>query len=387
MAIQDLLSDIGRALRKDRPLIPQECGYRIIVADPDRRFAQIWLRTRGCKHDVLKGGCTICNYWVSSPPTVDDFITSFISALDHLIFSPSLLVLSASGSFLDPWEIAPEARNEILTLLKHRCPDVHVILETHPDTVSEETLEECYQLLGSPFTIEMGLESADNTLLKCCLNKPTTTETFARAVSCIQQKPYVSCIANVMIGIPFLTKIETVDQAVDTVQWAFEQGVDECVLFPLNLKLFTFAYWLSEHALFPQPSLWALVDVLTRIEEEKLPKVNFAWHRIDRGQATFWDKGIIPPCTCEKCCAEILTLLDKYLSSGNRKEVVHSLTSTGCSCYKEWVHNLESNIKPLAERLVEGYRTASVTILGEDYWKTNCEAIVNELEQLFHNNA
>lgn len=382
MAIREMLSDLGMELRKDRPLVPASFGHRIVVAEPGRRFAQVWLRTRGCRHDLSRGGCTICNYWASSPAGADELVTSMEAALDELQFDPATLVLSASGSFFDPWEIDPEARRRILEILRERCPKADVILETHHDTVTAEIIAECSRILGHPWTIEMGFESADPIVLRCCLNKPINPEDFLRTLEIIHQEPSVKTIANIVLGAPFLTSNGIIDDAVATVQWAFDHGVDECVLFPMNLKPYTLAYWLAEHSLYAQPSLWLLVDVLAAMPAEILSRVNFAWHRVDRGQESLWDKGIIPPKTCDACYQRVITSLDSYLGNGVRDEIVHSLKSDACSCGVNWREE-NRDPRPLSERLLKGYQVAATDILGAEYWGLHGHTVREELDQLF----
>lgn len=384
MAIRKLLSDIGRVLRQNRPLVPASCGYRIVVAEPERRFAQIWLRTRGCKHDVLRGGCTICNYWASTPPNADELVTSMKAALAELSFQPVTIVLSASGSFLDPWEISLNARRRILEVLRENCPNANVILETHPDTVTADSIGDCSRILGPQWTIEMGLESATPSILFCCLNKPTNPVDFSRTLDIIHQTSSISTIANVVLGAPFLTSDEIIDDAVATIHWAIDHGVDECVLFPMNLKPYTLAYWLSEQSLYTQPNLWVLLDVLAALPEGMLPRINFAWHRVDRGQDSIWDKGIIPPTTCDSCYRDVIAALDDYLAHSNRGEILRTMKSDVCSCYENW-RDQNRDVRPLSERLYHGYQIATIQILGEDYWKTHSSQLLDELEQLFQN--
>lgn len=381
MAIRKLLSDLGKALRKDRPLVPASCGYRIVVAEPGRRFAQIWLRTRGCKHDVLRGGCTICNYWASTPPSTDEFVTSMEAALAALSFDPVTIVLSASGSFLDPWEIDQNTRRRILEVLRKRCPIANVILETHPDTVTADSIADCSRILGPQWTIEMGLESATPHILLCCLNKPTNPVDFSRTLDIVHRTSSVSTIANVVLGTPFLTSDEIVDDAVASINWAIDHGVDECVLFPMNLKPYTLAHWLAEHSLYTQPNLWVLVDVLAALPEEELSRINIAWHRVDRGQESIWDKGIIPPTTCDSCYQSVITSLDTYLAHSNRGEILQALKSDVCSCYVNW-RDENRDVRPLNERLYQGYRIAAIEILGVDYWKSHDSTVRNELNKL-----
>lgn len=381
MAIAKLLSHLGLALRKGRPLVPASCGYRIVVADAQRHFAQIWLRTRGCRHDILNGGCTICNYWASTEPQAEEMVAAMGAALDNIAFEAGTIVLSASGSFLDPWEIAPPARRRILELLRARCPRASVIIETHHNTVTPESIAACSEILGPRWTVEMGLESSSRLVLRCCINKPLTPDGFLKTIKAIRLVPGLSSIANVALGAPFLSGEEIIADAVATVTWALGHGVDECVLFPMNLKPHTLAYWLHGQRLYQQPSLWVLADVLAALPAELLPRVNFAWHRVDRGQRSEWDEGIIAPMTCPDCYPRVMELLEEYLADGSRGELVQALQMQQCPCRDQW--NAAKHVdQPLGNRLLQGYERATVIVLGRDYWARHGMALREELQQL-----
>lgn len=383
MPIGKLLSSLGLAIKKDRPLVPATCGYRIVVADPGRRFAQIWLRTRGCQHDVLRGGCTFCNYWASTTPSAAELVASMDAALDALQFVPDTVVLSASGSFLDPWEIDPSTRTQILKLLRRRCPDSSIIIETHYGTISKAVIDECSDVLGSQWTLELGLESVTQNILKCCINKPINLSVFSKAIDTIKTRNRIDIIVNIALGAPFLNRNEIIDDAVLTIEWAFFHGIDECVLFPMNTKPFTLIHWLSEHHLYRQPSLWVLVDVLSSIHPDRLPQVNFAWHRVDRGQGSIWDNGITPPTTCDSCYPRVISKLDEYLACKDRESLLGQLQDEHCPCRITWLE-ATPDARPLAERLLCGYQQAANDILGLDYWKLHGDQIQKELLRLFN---
>ena len=52
----------------------------------------------------------------------------------------------------------------------------------------------------------------------------------------------MSACTNVLLGAPFLCERDQLDTAVKSVNWAFEQGTDSVVVFPMNIKPFTLLY-------------------------------------------------------------------------------------------------------------------------------------------------
>ena len=162
-----LLDTVGLQLRKRRPKVPTSFNYKILRIDglDSGAFVQLWIRTRGCRHDH-RGGCTICDYWISDPPSAEEIIQYCEQAIGSLDFLPAMILLSVSGSVLDLWEVPEQALQGILQLFS-RSERTRHILETRADTVSERQIHTCLESLEpSKLEIAMGLESADPWILK-----------------------------------------------------------------------------------------------------------------------------------------------------------------------------------------------------------------------------
>ena len=223
-------------------------------------FVTLWFRTRGCRHDYM-GGCTMCNYGRSTSITADEML-GYVKA--GLSLAPNedgmMLLVSPSGSMLDDWEVPAQTREGILRLVRDSNASTY-ICETRVETITDAKIKQYAEILDNkiPF-IEVGLESANPWISKYCVNKALSLDQYVHSMS-VLRKYQVLSIANVIVGSPFLSSKEAIDDAVKTIQWACSHGTDRCTLFPVHVKRWTLVEWLWNHGLYKPISLWSLMEV------------------------------------------------------------------------------------------------------------------------------
>jgi radical SAM enzyme (TIGR01210 family) len=364
----NFLERVGLYLHQQRPKVPESLHYTIgTEGEGDQQFVQLWFRTRGCRHSVLYGGCTMCDYWVSDPVAPEQMVAAVQEGLNQLKSEPGTLLLNASGSVFDDWEVPQEARQEIFRLLS-RFQKTALIFETHASTLSENKMNECVNILhGHEIEIEFGLESANPYILEYCLNKKLQLVDVTKAIS-ILKKYHLKSSANILIGAPFLTTPEIIDDVLTSIYWAFEQGVDECVLFPVNLKPWTLAYWLHEHNMYSQPSLWTLIEILSRVDPKLLPSIYIAWYK---PRPQFHPAYTLPnqsATTCPLCYDTVIELLDRYISQDHRRKTIEQLINIRCYCKNEWCKQIEVKDRlSLTDRVQKNYSIVRKRMFGEKW--------------------
>jgi radical SAM enzyme (TIGR01210 family) len=258
-----------------------------------------------------------------------------------------------------------------------RFRETSFIFETHVNTISEDKIVECTQILKDRrVNVEIGLESAEPWVLQYCVNKSLEIQQVKTVLE-ILNKHRVGVFANIMVGIPFLSPSEMVAGAVSSVNWAFERGVDRCVIFPVNTKPWTLVYWMEERGIYKRPPLWALVEVLSRLEPQLLSTVELAWY-VTRLQ--IHPKYTIPnqgPMTCPQCYDTVIRLLDQFSVSDRRSEIVEQLVNLQCSCKDAWNAQLELEpTLPLHERVKAAYQMMGKQILGPHWWSQKGESVL-----------
>jgi uncharacterized Fe-S cluster-containing MiaB family protein len=138
--------------------------------------------------------------------------------------------------------------------------------------------------------------------------------------------------ANVAIGLPFMTPAEAVEDARSSATWALEHGADLVVLFPMHVKAHTLLAHLHEHGRYSSPSLWAIVDVLTGLDPNQLPRVTISWYRPNCAAV---GDIIASPGICRTCSATVLSALDGFRAAPSAATLAE-LTSIECRCRDAW---------------------------------------------------
>lgn len=371
------LDQIGQHFHRQRPRIPEGLNKTVhIEREGDLSFVNLRFRSRGCHHNYL-GGCTMCDYWVGEKVDVAQMVEFGREALSALDFAPGLLVFGPSGSMFDDWEVPPEARKELFRILRTVSASVYIFF-SRADTITEEKLADMVQNLGpAQVSIEMGLETADSWKLKFCVNKAMSLERFATTVQLIKRFGLYST-AYILLGVPFLTTQEMIEDTIFSISWAFGQGVDYCVVFPVHIKPWTIMYWLYEHGMFQPVSLWALVEVLSRFTPEELKRIGISWYSpcFDRFHPGY-SVPPIRPTTCPSCYDRVISILDKYRFAADRYQIIKELDGIECSCRDFWRKSLElTSVVPLAERVRTAYREMGINILGVDWWDQHGDQVL-----------
>ena len=371
------LDTVGKHLNRNRPNTPEGLNYTAhIETSPDRSFYNINLRSRGCSHN-LRGGCTVCDYWVSrdlDPSRMVDFTREALGALDC---TPDMLEVGPYGSMLDDQEVPPKVRREIYRLMKSIGAPFYAVF-TRFDTITEDKLAELVEYFEpTEVSVDMGLEISDPWKLKYCVNKALGIGQITSAIELLKRFHLYSA-AYILLGVPFLTSAEMIEDTVSSVLWALSNGIDYAVVFPVHVKPWTVVRWLYEHDLYEPISLWSLVEVLARIPPKLLTQVGISWHneRAERSHPLYEIPKITPE-TCPLCQDQVVSILESYRFSADRVETVTRLAEIECECRDAWRRRLNAIVNmPLEERVKDIYRKMGVDILGEDWWADNGEGVL-----------
>lgn len=240
-------------------------------------------------------------------------------------------------------------------------------------------------LADKPAYIEVGLETSDPWISKYCVNKAISKEKFIQGMSILRQYD-VPSIANVIVGTPFLTEKETIEDAYKTIKWALENGTSRCTLFPVHVKRWTLVEWLWKNDLYTPVSLWSLVEVLKMLGPSLSSKVTISWYKIyieKMGQGRLdsaTDLGYLAsPTTCPKCQTKVIAHLDAFRDTSDFTWI-ENLVDMQCKCKETW--RLAVNTHPtltLPERVASVYEVIGKDILGNRWWENNRTDVVESL--------
>jgi radical SAM enzyme (TIGR01210 family) len=162
-----------------------------------------------------------------------------------------------AGSFFDPKSIPPED----FPAIAHRVRSFdRVIVECHPSLVGESAVRFRERIQPAQFEVAMGLEVADDALLRK-LNKRMTTEGFRRAAGFLRAHG-IDVRAFIIIKPPFVRdEEEAVRLAGRSIEFAFACGANVAVVIPARHGSAELEA-LAAAGVFAPPSLSTLEAVL-----------------------------------------------------------------------------------------------------------------------------
>lgn len=253
--------------------------------------------------------CLMCDHWRN---TLDETVpagaiaTQIRWALAHLPPASSIKLYN-SGSFFDPRAIPPADLPEIADLLTSFRS---VIVESHPHFVTERCLTFA-ELLKPNLQVAIGLETVHPEVLRR-LNKRMTLDDFARAVAFLLQHD-IQVRAFVLLRPPFLDEAEGILWARRSLDFAFQVGVECCVVIPTRGEHGPLRR-LAELGMFSPPRL----DSLEEVVEYGIG--------LKRGRvfADLWDIDALS--TCRAC-------FDRRVRRLRRMNLTQEITPTiACEC-------------------------------------------------------
>ena len=185
--------------------------------------ATIFLTNKECPYR-----CLMCDLWKNTTDrrVSDGSIPVQIQwAIDQLPIVQHIKLYN-SGNFFDGQAIPPTDIPKIAELLKtHKT----VTIENHPKLVDERCLA-FKDLLHPNLHVAMGLETVHPTVLEQ-LNKRMTLKDFELATTYLVKND-ISVRAFILLRPPFLTEAEGVKWAKKSINFAFNAGVECCVIIP-----------------------------------------------------------------------------------------------------------------------------------------------------------
>jgi radical SAM enzyme (TIGR01210 family) len=244
--------------------------------------ATIFLTNRECPFH-----CLMCDLWknTTDKSVPEGTIPNQIElALNHL---PDVkhLKLYNSGSFFDKKAIPEKDYLKIASLISGFET---VIVESHPGFINEECLR-FRDMIKSDLQIAIGLETVNFEILRK-LNKRMTLEDFAASVSFLMEHD-IFTRAFILLRPPFLSESEGVFWAERSLDFAFNAGVECCVLIPVRAGNGAMDK-LREKGLFTPPDIHSLEKVLEYGIGQQAGRVF----------ADTWDLKLFSK--CDKCIAD-----------------------------------------------------------------------------------
>ena len=281
------------------------------------------LRSRGCFW-AKKSGCLMCGYNRDCMETVSskDIIAQFEKAMEKHAGQPFVKVYT-SGSFLDPGEVDPEARDRILKLIGEKSDKA--LVESRPEFVSKNALGQIRSMVNN-IEIAIGLETADDSIRERCINKGFAFKDFERACNTAREAN-ASIRTYLLMKPPYLSEQAAINDTLVSIKIAGPMS-QTISINPMNVQRGTVVEGLWKKGFYRPPWLWSLLSVLER--GSKITDARIISSPSGGGSR----RGVH---NCENCDAKILEAIEKFSLGGDRK----FLEGMGCTCKSRWLDYLD----------------------------------------------
>jgi len=282
------------------------------------------LRTSGC-YWSRKSGCLMCGYNNDSCADIasQDIVSQFDRAMEKHIGQPFIKIYT-SGSFLDPGEVAPEARDAILGTAGKKAE--RVLVESRPEFVVKVTLAEALDRVRN-LEVAIGLETADDALRARSVNKGFLLRDFERAAGTARDSG-ADVRTYLLMKPPYLTE----GQAIRDVLASIDKVGNLCQTIsvnPMNVQRGTVVEGLWKRNLYRPPWVWSLAKVLA--EGSGLTDARLMSSPSGGGSK----RGVH---NCGKCDDGLLKAVESFSLSGD----VNDLRSATCACRETWLDYLDA---------------------------------------------
>jgi hypothetical protein len=316
-----------------------------LEGNPVRRYL-VELNSVGCEWALKGGGCSMCGHIAGTTQgkhiISEDIISQFREWFNKKDFSDHpLLCLYNMGSFLNDNEMPQKARVEILKLISNNKDIKKVILESRPEYITEEHLEELKNYLPSKIIeIGIGFESGNKFIRDVIINKGYTLEDFEKAIKLIK-KYKLRSLVYLQVKPPFLTEREAIDDAINTAKFCFGIGVDVISFEPTSLQKYTLPTWMFENNKYRVPWLWSVLEIANQ---------TCTLGEIRLGGYEYLPKPDVTAFNCNKCSIKLKKLIDKF--NGNYD--INLFKDFSCDCKDKWIEELKKeDYRSFAKRILE----------------------------------
>lgn len=214
-------------------------------------------RTKGCSWYNFSS-CSMCGYFndVSSKVSEENLFKQVDYMLDSLNGSRVLKVFT-SGSFLDPVEIPLNVRNYFYERIGGKVDEV--LVESRTEYLNDRNIESLknYEVQSR---VAIGLESADDNVMKNSINKGSTFSKYLSAVKAIKSMG-LELRTYLLFKPPFLSEIQSIEDILDSIR-KIAKFSDDVSVNPMNIQKNTMVELLWKRGLYRPPRLWSIAKIL-----------------------------------------------------------------------------------------------------------------------------
>ena len=278
------------------------------------------LRTAGCYWRK----CKMCGFWQES---ADCSQADILAQLEYSLrnkYSPAeefILKIFTSGSFLDEREISRETRKEIAAIVKKRKGIKKLIVETRPEFINAEKIEDLKGVEHLEFAI--GLETADDFIRSKYINKGFSFDDY-KAASKIVMECGATVKTYLLLKPPFVSEKKALEDVIKSAELASPYS-STISLNLCNVQKYTILEDLWKRKYYRPPWLWSSVAAIKEIKRRNITVMS---DPVGAG----YKRG---PHNCGKCDHTIKEAIKKFNLTQDLA-VLERLDELDCECKDVW---------------------------------------------------
>lgn len=354
--MNNLLAKANILIRKSRP---SDNSSRRINVFKRKNFLQLTFQTKGCRYSNI-GSCSMCNYGQGIAPEQHIIMQELEKICNSdSFYESSMILLGASGSFLDNEEIPESLQYDIMNrIAKSHMQEIYI--ETHYKSISDSKLNMIHKIfLNKCVHIEMGLETTVEEFQLNILNKVISLTELKNTMQKIHAY-HLYVDLNVLFGIPFLSINQQIEDTLNSIHWAMENGADNTIVFPINIQPYTVFAWWYDRGYITVPSLWGLFLLLQKLTDRELSSICLAWYG-NRRIVYSPEKATIIPCACPICQQQLISFFEDFIENFNidyRKKRIDEFDANifSCECRQFLINEIKTSANiNIASRLAPAH--------------------------------
>jgi radical SAM enzyme (TIGR01210 family) len=213
------------------------------------------------------GGCSMCGYINDCiTPEINiqnqDYLFQLKSALEKFKNEQfQFIKIFTSGSFLDDHEVPFEVQKDIMKLCNEHSI-TNLLFESRPEFITLDRLDELSTIFSGKLQVAIGLESANDYVLKYSINKGFTFDDYCTAVQ-NARKSDLFVKTYLLLKPLFLTEFDAISDVLHSIQILRDKRLTDSIsINPVNIQKFTLIEYLFHRNDYRPPWLWSVVEVL-----------------------------------------------------------------------------------------------------------------------------
>jgi archaeosine synthase beta-subunit len=290
------------------------------------------LPATGCAWAKAKGGsCYMCGFAKGASCLTGGVALSSDKLLKYVKINkdrvadnrPEILAIYNGGSFFNPSEICLSAQCDLFSEIESHPTLKKIFFDSRPAYINETNIKTLLSMLsGKRLIVGLGLECVNDEIRAKSINKGFNKDEYEAAVSIIKKAGGL-VTTYVFIKPLFLSEREAIEEAVNTVKYAFACGSDEIALEAAFIQKGTVMEKYYKAKQYSTPWLWSIIEVVRRTHHLGVVRI---------GDFSDFPAPIALPKNCPSCSAKVKTAFENYKIS-----LDHTLfDSLECDCKKDW---------------------------------------------------